>query len=143
MAKFVDCLGREWTLRVTVADLKPLKEVGFTFTAFVPDTASAVLFDPEHLMKVLRVMAHVPPETTDDDFHAGFDGPAMQRAGEAVLEACANFSPHSRLAAWLSGRFQTGLEILATATVKSIESNRSASNSPAASADSPPPPSAP
>jgi hypothetical protein len=137
MPKCTDKLGREWELGITVADLKALREVGFDFVTFIPEKASAVLFDPEQLMRVLRVFAHVPKETPDDEFNAGFDGPAMQRAGEALLEACADFSPHSRLAAWLRGRYAKGLEILATATARVLESNLSASNSPAESPASP------
>lgn len=142
MATFTDRLNREWQLGITVKDLKPLKAAGFDFAGFLPTELGGVLFDPEKLVQVVRLFAHVPADVPDDEFADGFDGPALGRAGEAVLEACADFCPTSQLAAWMRGRFRTGLEAMAETVIRSIDSPTAASNSPAESADCPPPPSA-
>lgn len=141
MAAFTDRLGREWELGITVKDLKPLKAAGFDFAGFLPTEAGSVLLDPERLVQIVRLFAHVPDAVTEEEFADGFDGPALGRAGEALLEACADFCPTSRLAQWMRGRLREGLEAMGEAVIRSIDSPGGASNSPAESADCPPPPS--
>lgn len=98
MAKFLDRLGREWVLAMTVADLKPLADVGIKFSGFEVDrgTIPAALFaDPVKLMEVLMILAHVGDDISPEEFARGFDTAATERAIGASLEALADFSPTS------------------------------------------------
>jgi hypothetical protein len=96
VSKFKDRLGREWVLDMTVADLKPLSQVGIMFKGFEVqhDSIPAALFsDPAKLMEVLMVLAHVGDEVAPEDFARGFDTAATERAIGATLEALSDFSP--------------------------------------------------
>lgn len=98
MAKFKDRLGREFELTMTVADLKPLGQVGIQFAGFEVkrDTIPEALFgDPVRLMESLMILAHVGDGMTPEDFAKGFDTAATERGIGAAIEALADFSPTS------------------------------------------------
>ena len=98
MAKFADRLGRTFELAMTVADLKPLGELGITFAGFEVtwETLPLALFtDPAKLMEVLMLLAHLGPDVTPEDFGRGLDSAALERAIGAALETLADFSPTS------------------------------------------------
>lgn len=110
MPTFTDCLGREWNLRVTLADLRPLREMGIdcakVMTAMerLPD----VLFgDAERLATAVYRLSGC--KLTTDEFAEGIDGPALESAGIALVEACVDFFPHSRIAQAMKGKVREAL----------------------------------
>lgn len=94
-AKFTDAKGREWSLTITVGDLKTLR--GWDFdpaklaTAF--EGLGTYLFgEAEKVVRVCHLLARVPAEMDADDFAGGFDGPTLEAAGIAIIEATRIFS---------------------------------------------------
>ena len=111
-AKFKDRLGREWELCLTVADLKTLREVGFDLSKATgsADGLVELLFgDPERLVAACCILAHTPDSVSGDDFAAGFDGPTLEAAGLAVVEAVVDFFPRSAVAKWMKERLTQGM----------------------------------
>lgn len=83
---------------MTVADLKPLGQVGIEFKGFdvKHETIPAALFnDPAKMMDVFLILGHVGDDISPEDFARGFDTDATQRGIAAALEALADFSPTS------------------------------------------------
>lgn len=95
MARFTDCLGREWVLRLTLGHRTPLKDIGVllqpgdmgeTIAAF-----SAAMADPEKMVALCHLLTTPPPSCTADEYAAGWDGEAFERAAEALEECVADF----------------------------------------------------
>lgn len=149
MAQFTDSLGREWRLRITMADLKALKAAGLDVAAVAGDPAAlqAVAEDFEQYGRVLWELcsaqaraANVSPE----DFARGFDGPALFAAAGAIEEAVWDFTrppPIAKKFAEKRGETMSRLMTEATAKLDAILTGLSASagSSPAAPASMPGP----
>ena len=95
MAKFTDCLGREWSLRLTLGHRTGLKDIGVlmvpgdmgeTIAAFV-----VAMSDPEKVVALCHLLTHPAPTLTADEYASGWDGPTFAAAGEAVEECVADF----------------------------------------------------
>jgi hypothetical protein len=104
VASFKDADGREWKLRLTVGLLGDVRrDAGVDLGAAIKspkDLAGILYADPADLVKVLWVL--VEKQATDagvspEEFGHAFDGAAIERAGEALLEAVADFFPRSAI----------------------------------------------
>lgn len=147
MSAFFDCKGRDWTLRLTVgvlADVRTHAGIDLGKAIRSEQSLSDLLFgDPSDLVKVLWVLVSKKAEerqVTPEEFAHGFDGPALEQATEALLQAIADFFPRSRVAAALKTGLAAALEkmdrtVLSQMGQMAQASNNSAGNSPA-SADS-------
>lgn len=100
MSKFVDALNREWELRITLADGKPLKDIGVDLGAMSANSKGGGLIqvlalDPFRMGDVLGYLTRNQLEAKGvknaDDFAAGFDGEAIDRARKALLAAAVSF----------------------------------------------------
>ena len=134
MATFTDCLGREHALRITVANLRPLRELGLSIDkiAEAGEALGTLLFgDRERLADALWAIRS-GDAITRPDFDDGMDGPALERGGEAMVEAVIDFSPRSKIAEKMRGRVRAMFETVdreMLATMELAESSGSAGNS--------------
>jgi hypothetical protein len=106
-ATFADGLGREYALRITVADLPFLRELGLDLskpTAAVGEVDRLMVEEPGKLVVVLYKLAN--PDPMPEEFAAGFDGPALWRGGCALSHAIIDFFPIPSVAA----KLRTALE---------------------------------
>lgn len=139
MPGFADCLGRKWDVRLTVADLKPLKEAGLDCAALMTSLENLpdMLFgDAERLATALYRLAK--PDITPDEFAAGMDGPTLEAGGVALIEACVDFFPRSRIAAAMKGRIREGLAAMDEKLVSLLTTSGGGAGSSAASPASTP-----
>jgi hypothetical protein len=105
VARFVDCKGYEYDLRLTVGKLAVVREeTGVDLgKALASEGALADLMfgDPARLASVLYAVAEpVGPQIAAPDpvdFAHGLDGPALERGTEALLAAVADFFPRSKV----------------------------------------------
>lgn len=137
MTRFKDFLGREWSLRLTVGALGQVRrETGADLgQAMRSDQALADLLfgDPATLVSVLWVLvADQAREVTPESFANGFDGPALERATEALLAAVADFFPRSKVGAALRASLGRTLERMDQAVIERLAqaSSNSAGSSP-------------
>lgn len=151
MATFRDGKGRDWDLRLTVGTLTEVREAtGVRLgDAFRDEAALAGLLfaDPEQLGRVLWVVCRERAEAagvTPEDFAAGFDGPALERAVEAFLGSVADFFPRSKVGAKIRESLPAVLEQMDRHAVTAVEtamrkltSSGSATNSAASPAATP------
>jgi hypothetical protein len=138
MARWKDCLGNEWEMRLTVADLKPLRELGLDASSVVTagEKLADVLFgDPDKFCRVAHRLSRA--EVPVEQFAAGLDGPAMEAAGVALVESIIDFFPRSRLAAAMKGRVKEAITAWEAGVVAEIESSGGAGSSPASSVPTP------
>ena len=103
-AEFKDSAGRTWTLRITVADLDPLRrlaqldlgKVGTDGMRSILSRCADLIQEPELLV---RAVYHLCEESarqrqvTPEDFARGFDGDVLRNAGAALWGACVDFFP--------------------------------------------------
>lgn len=132
MPQFADRHGRAWTPTVTVADLKPLREELKFDPAGLSDGRRLfeVLYaEPEKLVAVLHLLAR-PKGVSPEEFADGFDGPALERGGVALLEAFADFFPRSRIAQAMKTAVRGAMEEADEAVITFLRSSGSATNSP-------------
>lgn len=105
MAKFKDHTGHEWRLLLTYGSAKRVKEetnVNLALAgAGATEWVDALFGDPGKLVGVLWELcaeqarvANVTPE----QFGERFDGATLDAAGNALMEAVADFFPRSRIA---------------------------------------------
>lgn len=151
MSKFADCLGREWSLNLTVGALADVRRsTDCDLGKALKDEGALVelLFsDPVRLVEVLWVLVRSQaegatvlcgpdqgkPPADAEGFARGFDGPTLERAAEALLDAVADFFPRSRVGRALRERMRQGLDRMDDAIIRQIqgqESNSSAGSSP-------------
>lgn len=145
VAKFSDCLGREWSIRITLGMLPKLREAGFDVNAVAKNPAQlSVLSDPETLGKVAwtlcekqAIAANVDPE----QFADGFDGPTIQDAVQAILESILDFSQPRQTAAsvkaMLPGLLAKGEAMLQTRIEAALGSNNGLGDAPESPASTP------
>ena len=105
MATFTDDEKRPWTVRITVADLKTLRELNAhpdDLLAGEMRALAELVGDAERLVGVLYALCHdqakgagVEPEA----FAAGFGGTGLDAGADALVKAIADFSRGQRRAA--------------------------------------------
>jgi hypothetical protein len=149
MASFTDRTGTPWDFSLTVGHLAPLKVLGLDLGKAVrSQDAFASLFDiePETLVDALYLLCEVESASLAPvDFARRFDGPAIERATEALALAVIDFFPRQKIAQALRGNLQKALSRMDREVVEKIErmtstgSNGSAGNSPEPSALTPGP----
>ena len=99
MAVFTDCLGREWDLRVTVADLEPLRRLAgldLSGLSAAVGHAGGLISDPEKLVRVLYHLCSEQAKSQDvspEAFGRGFAGMILVESARALMEAIVDFFP--------------------------------------------------
>lgn len=115
MAKFKDKQGDEWAIALDVSYFDRFREVGIDLDAALSSGQGIgeLLFGSvRKLGQVAWVMVAdqagergIAPE----QFARRMDGPAVERFGEALVDAMADFSPRSAMAAAIKGQAKTVL----------------------------------
>lgn len=127
MAKFKDCLGREWSLRITTRLLKPLREAGFDVGACAKGAEGYLpLADPETLGAALWVLCETDArakQIAEDDFAGGFDGPTIFAATTALMGAVADFSQTPTVAAAMKKKLPGAIAAKEAEIVRRIETH--------------------
>jgi hypothetical protein len=145
---FQDAVGRNWRLAITVADLPRVRAAGFDLSRVYRDEAgfAALLdLDPELLGRVLWSLCEsqaLAASVTPEEFAAGFDGPTLTQAVDALADAVLDFRYRPAIARQLKARraeLTSELETLATRAMTTGISNANAGGSPASLASTPAP----
>ncbi|WP_020467853.1 hypothetical protein [Zavarzinella formosa] len=102
MAKLKDCRDREWVLRITNGDIEPVRDhCGVELNKLLANLnqfAELLYGDPVSLGKVIWILCEEQVKErglSEREFGKGFDGPTIDRAATALMEAVADFSPRS------------------------------------------------
>jgi hypothetical protein len=103
VAKFVDLLGREWEIRITLGLVPKLREAGYDLKAKPgdPKGIGALADDPETFGRVLFTICEAQAQArgiTPESFVDGFDGATIFAASMAMMEATADFSQSPKVA---------------------------------------------
>lgn len=129
MAVFTDAAGREWEVSLTVGDLADVRTAtGFDLSGALRSEEGLVdlLFgDPARLVSVLWVLcepAAVGTDVSPREFAHRFDGPTLEAAGEALLQAVADFFPRSRVGRAVRENLRATLDRMDEAAVAAITS---------------------
>lgn len=101
MAVFTDRNKHQLTVNLTVGAIRKVRsETGIDLGSSLTDEkalASLMFGSPDRLVSILYVLTG---STADpDEFADAFDGPTLERATDALLQAIADFFPRSRIAA--------------------------------------------
>lgn len=145
VATYADRHGREWAISLTVGDFPRLKAAGVDLGAVLRDgqaLADLLFCDPERLGRAVWTLCETQAAragVTPEQFADGLDGPALERLGEAMGEAIADFFPRSKVAAAIKGNVKASLEAADRAMVAALTSKLTAGGSPAPSASTPAP----
>ena len=134
MAKFRDCLGREWTLRLTLGHRAGLKDLGIDTSDLVAALATLVRvtgMDADRLLAVCHLLTVEP--VTLAEYADGFDPATIDLAGEALADAVADFylSRQPRAAAAVKAKVREQMEAMDRHVAARLTSSASATNSPA------------
>lgn len=130
MATFTDCLGREHTLVVRYPHLSKLREIGMPITGpgAGDEIGSMIFSDFEKLVKVVHLISD--GKLTFEEITEGIDGEALERAGMAVADAFADFTPNSKVAEFRKRRLRTALKHVEAEMQKRWESSDFAASLP-------------
>lgn len=134
MPTFTDKAGRGWAVDLTVGHLPRLRELGFELGKILaqPDKLGDLLVaDPEKLVAAVWLLAEEQADkagVTPEQFAAGFDGPALERAVEALIGAAVDFFPRSRVATAMRGRLTAALEQADREMIKAMQSSEPATS---------------
>lgn len=125
---FKDLAGRSWTLSLTAASLKRLREqVSIDLKLLIKDKLAALvelLDDPERFVGVLWVLCESQAAThsiSPEQFPEGFGGDTLEAAGAAFVEAIALFSPNPTrdlLRAWAKKHTEIGTRAAAMGAIR-------------------------
>lgn len=134
MAKFTDCSGREWTLRLTLGHRAGLKQLGIDPTDFgtaVASLAQVTGVDAEKLVAVCHLLTVEP--VSREEYDQGFDAATIEAAGEALADAVADFylSRRPQTAAAMKRKVRELMARMDRATADALTRSESGSNSPA------------
>jgi hypothetical protein len=134
MAKFTDCSGREWTLRLTLGHRAGLQALGIDPTNFgtaVATLAQVTGVDAERLVSVCHLLTVEP--VTREEYDQGFDAATIEAAGEALADAVADFylSRRPKAAAAMKQRVREMMAKLDQAMADAVTRSASGTNSPA------------
>lgn len=124
MAKFTDHTGHEWKLLLTYGSAKRVREeTGVNLAlagAGAIEWVDALFGDPGKLVGVLWELCAEQARAgnvTADQFGERFDGATLDAAGNALLEAVADFFPRSRIAQALREKLP---EVVAKAEAEAV-----------------------
>lgn len=147
MSSFVDAEKRRWDLTLNVGLVGRLrKDAGVDLGKAGEGMAAALFADPESLVKALWVLCERQAERQDvtpEQFGYGFDGPSVQRAVDALLEAIIDFFHRSNPAGKMKEKLPSLLKKLEADATAKMEAqmdsilNANAGDSPASSASTP------
>lgn len=137
MAKFRDCLDREWSLRLTLGHRAGMKDLGVDmkdFGAAVTALSMATAMDAEKLVRVCHLLTVNPPPLAE--YEAGFDAVTIDAAGEALAEAVADFylARQPKLAAAMKAKLREAMGQMDEAMTSHLTRSDLVTNSPAKSA---------
>lgn len=117
MQTFADRFGRSWSIEITVAEAKRVRDrLGLKLYDLVEDKFSGLsnlLRDPVTLIDVIYVLCQPQIEKaglTDEQFGAGMAGESIGKAGEAFVEAYLDFFQDPRVSATLRRIMSKGRE---------------------------------
>lgn len=142
MSKFSDCLGREWTLRLTLGHRAPLRELGVDTTdvaAAMVSLAQLTGFDADKLAAVCRLLTVEPITVGEDEYLLGWDVATVEAAGEALADAVLGFYLGRQPAAAAALKTKVGevMAVVDKAMAAALTPSDSATNSPASAASTP------
>ena len=111
MNTFTDRDGRSWDLSLNVGLLARVRQTtGIELAKALKSEqalAEAIFAEPEKLVEVLYVICEAQAQKagiSPEQFGYGFDGEALERATQAMLESIADFFPRSALARAVKSR---------------------------------------
>lgn len=129
VARFVDVKGEGWPLVISVAHVEDVEAAtGVNLEAAVLDIevlTRDVFGSPRKFAAVLWHLVRAEAEGRGLDargFKERLDGPTIERATEAMLEAVVDFSHRSKAAAAIKGRLREGLDRVDETALRRIES---------------------
>jgi hypothetical protein len=100
LKQFKDSQGREWTIDVTIGQIKRVRDlVKVNLYALFQEEAKRLFSDPVLLVDTLYVLCQQQAEArkmSDEDFGRIFEGDVLEAAANALLEAVLDFFPSSR-----------------------------------------------
>ena len=102
MSLFTDEKERTWTVRITVADLKTLRELKAHPDHLLDKELKGLaefLSDPERLVQGLYALCHEQAKAanvTPEEFATGFGGDGLAAGADAFVNALADFSHGAR-----------------------------------------------
>lgn len=137
MAKFEDSSGKVWTIQLNVGLVGQLRrEAKFDLGGAVRDgekLAELLFTDPEILVGILWVCCEPQAQTlgvSAEQFGFGFDGPAISRAVDALLEAIIDFFHRPATAAAMKAKMPTLLNDLDQKMTAALEKQADSISSP-------------
>ena len=137
MAKFTDHTGHEWKLLLTYGSAKRVKDAtGVNLAVAGSGNAEWVnlLFDdPGKIVGVLWELCEEQARAanvTAEQFGERFDGATLSAAGDALMEAVADFFPRSRIAQTIREKLP---QVVAKAEAEAIQHLERLTASPSAS----------
>lgn len=147
MRVFTDSLGREWTLNLTVASMRRVKDLAGIDLAEVVEKDKTLLSDlymkPAVISAVLLALVHtqmVATGVTKGEFEAALSGPALHAGKQALLDEITDFfSSFLPGEGALIARWRTLMDGLATSMMRQSAEKMGE----LAGAATPPPPSEP
>ncbi len=148
MAKFSDKKGHEWQLTLDVGLVQEVKdETGVNLSIVAKDLSwiDALFEDGGRLVSVLHVLLSEQIQALNlspKDFAKRFDGPTLEKAGEALLHAVCDFFPRSRIAQALRANISKAMataedKVIAKMGETALTALNSATSSPESSALTP------
>jgi hypothetical protein len=143
MAKFTDHTGHEWKLLLTYGSAKRVKDVTGVNLALAgagnTEWVNLIFDDPGKLVGILWELCEEQAKAanvTAEQFGERFDGTTLSVAGDALLEAVADFFPRSRIAQALREKIPVALakaEAEAVARLERLTASNSVSEPPVSS----------
>jgi len=125
---FKDKNDNEWNLSMTTGDLTAVRQATGVKLGEALRSESALveaLFtEPETFVRVLWVICEkqaAAKNVTPEQFGYGFDGPAIERATQALLESIADFFPRSAMAQAIKRRLPEMLTSLDKRAVQEMD----------------------
>jgi len=147
VAKFLDHTGHEWRVLLTYGSAKRVKDVTGVNLALAGQGAiewvDTLFGDPGALVGVLWELCAEQAQranVTPEQFGERFDGATLDGAGNALLEAVADFFPRSRIAQALREKLPQVIEKAereAVAKLDALTASNSASPPPVSLASIP------
>lgn len=124
MPRVRDSKNREWELRVTLGSLAPLREAGFDVSDAVSDPKSITrLRDLDLFGRVLWILCSeqaAARSISPEEFAAGFDGPTIFAAADALGEALLDFCHRPEVAKLLKETLRGAMETMTAAALAEI-----------------------
>jgi hypothetical protein len=142
MARFTDCLGREWTLRVTLGHRAGLKALGVdaaNLGTALGTLTELTAMDADRLVAVCHLLTVDAPPLVE--YEAGFDADTIGAAGEALADAVADFylSRRPKMAAAVKARVREAMAELDAKAAEGLTRSGTGTNSPDSAASTPAP----